>query len=216
MRKNGLVRIATLLLFCCVLFGCGKGKKGSIYGIVIDLGTDEPVANAMVQLLPCGETRLTGYDGIYEFLDVEDGDYSLMVSKTEYDELEDDFVIKVRNGEQIRRDVRIEKLPVIYTNEVTDLISLEYSSGNVVTCNVTLNGYVASVGSPAYMERGFHCGINHNYFAELAVPGNEIGNYSITVTVSANMTYWVRAYVKTSSNQWVFGQEIVFSTYNLE
>lgn len=214
MRKKGLVRIAALLLICCVLYGCGKGK-GSIYGIVIDLGTDEPVANAMVYLQPCSsslnvDNRLTGHDGMFEFIDIKDGDYILKVSKNEYGEFEDDNVIMVRNGERIKRDFLIEKLPVVFTNEITEIMSL----GNL-GWNVTLNGCVASTGFPEYVERGFHFGSYENYYlygtyATLVVPGNGTGNYSTTLRrLSEGELYWVRAYVKTLSNRLVVGEEIL-------
>ena len=55
---------------------------GSIYGIVTDKATGEPVKNANVQLQPTGETSLTGNDGRYEFLELKNGNYSIKVSKT--------------------------------------------------------------------------------------------------------------------------------------
>lgn len=199
-----------MLLICCVLYGCSKGK-GSIYGIVIDLGTDEPVANAMVCLQPCSSSLnvyniLTGYDGMFEFIDVEDGDYTLKVSKNEYGEFEDDNVIKVRNGNRIKRDFLIEKLPVVYTKEITGITSL----GNL-EWKVTLNGYVASTGFPEYVERGFHFGSYlYDTNATLVVHGNGIGNYSATLKgLSEGELYWVRAYVKTLSNRLVEGGKVL-------
>lgn len=225
MRKKGLVRIAALFVFCCLLFRCGKentssneSNKGSVFGMVVDLGTNEPVADAIVQLQPDtwsenGDTRRTGYDGIFEFLNVEEGDYYLMVSRNEYDEYEDENVIKVRNGGQIRRDIRIEKLPVVYTNDVTKIVSLGYSGWNEENWSATFNGYVASVGSPAYVERGFCYTDDLPYLTYVKVPGNGIGDYSKTVTgLSTNTLYLVMAYVKTSTGQLIYGQEMIFST----
>lgn len=224
-----LIWITPLLVFICVLFGCDKennssneGDMGSVFGTVIDLGTNEPVANAIVQLQPDtwsenGDTRRTGYDGMFEFLNVEEGDYYLTVSRNEYDEYEDDNVINVRKGKRIRRDVRIEKLPVVYTNDVTEIISSGYSGWNEVNWGATFNGYVASVGSPAYVERGFCYTDNLPYLTYVKVPGNGIGNYSKTVTgLSAGTLYLVMAYVKTSTGQLVYGQEIIFSTSNVK
>lgn len=94
-------------------------NKGSIFGVVTDFATGEPVANANVQLRPGGETTLTGFDGTYEFLDIEDGNYSITISKAEYSELIDDYIIQIRNGKRIRRDVQIEKLPT--TLRITDM-----------------------------------------------------------------------------------------------
>ena len=215
MGKERLVRIAASLLFCCVLFGCGKSNKGSVYGIVIDLGTNEPVANAMVQLQPCSssineDAILTGYDGMFEFIDVEDGDYTLKVSKNEYGEFKDDNVIMVRNGERIKKDFLIEKLPVVYTTEITGIMPSGHSGWNL-----TLNGNVTSVGSPPYVERGFHFGSYENYYlygsySTLVVLGNGAGYYSkIVRDLPEGELFWVRAYVKTLSNRFVFGEEII-------
>lgn len=91
------------------MLGCGK--EGSIYGTVTDFATGEPVSNANVQLRPSGETTLTGSDGMYEFLDVPSGNYSITVSKAEYTDLVDDSIIEVKRGKQIKRDVQIMKRP---------------------------------------------------------------------------------------------------------
>ena len=111
-------RIFSLLLFALVfvsmLISCNPNPEeelGSIYGIVTDKATGEPVKNANVQLRPSGETTLTGNDGRYEFLDLKNGNYSIVVSKTEYTDLIDDYVITIESNKAIRRDVQIEKIP---------------------------------------------------------------------------------------------------------
>ena len=86
-----------------------ESGSGSIYGIVTDKVTGEPVKNANVQLRPTGETSLTGTDGRYEFLNIEDGNYSIKVSKNGYTNLIDDYVITVDGTKAMRRDVQIEK-----------------------------------------------------------------------------------------------------------
>lgn len=112
MKKQLIVRFMALLLACCAIHGCGKDKsQGSIFGTVTDFATGEPVSNANVQLRPSGETTLTGSDGMYEFLDVPSGSYSITVSKAEYTDLVDDYVIEVKSGKQTKRDVQIMKRP---------------------------------------------------------------------------------------------------------
>lgn len=88
-----------------------------IYGRVTDFATGEPVKNANVQLRPTGETTLTNSDGQYEFRDIAAGKYSLTVSKVEYTDLIDDYVITVADR-MMKRDVQIRK-NVAYL-EVTD------------------------------------------------------------------------------------------------
>ena len=143
--KNYSIKVLALLLLCCALLGCGKednpsgggnSGSGSIYGTITDFATGDPVRNANVQLRPSGETTLTGYDGMYEFLDIPDGNYSITVSKAEYTDLIDDYVIDVKNGRRMRRDVQIEKLPVslrILDGDGNDISSLDFGADNDVT-----------------------------------------------------------------------------------
>lgn len=113
--KKIISLLAVMLVLASVFNSCNpiNGDKGSIYGIVTDKATGEPVKNANVQLRPLGETTLTGTDGRYEFTDLKDGDYTLVVSKTEYTDLIDDYVITVDGSKAMRRDVQIEKIPAV-------------------------------------------------------------------------------------------------------
>ena len=145
MKTYHFIKLSALLLVCYAMFGCGKednpsggdgSGSGSIYGCVTDFATGEPVRNANVQLRPSGETTLTGYDGMYEFLDIPDGNYSITVSKAEYTDLIDDYVIEVKNGRRMRRDVQIEKLPValrVLDANGNDISSLDFGAEQDVT-----------------------------------------------------------------------------------
>lgn len=145
MNKNCLLGIVALLVLCYTMIGCGKednpsgvdnSGSGSIYGCVTDFASGEPVRNANVQLRPSGETTLTGYDGMYEFLDIADGNYSITVSKAEYTDLIDDYVIEVKNGRRMQRDVQIEKLPVelrVLDADGNDISSLDFGAEQDVT-----------------------------------------------------------------------------------
>ncbi len=57
---------------------------GSIYGIVSDMETGEPVRGASVILSPGNQTTVTGSDGHYEFSNLEAGQYKLQVSANGY------------------------------------------------------------------------------------------------------------------------------------
>lgn len=147
MKRKQILKVAALLVLCSTLIGCepednpsgGGGSDsgvGSIYGCVTDFATGEPVRNANVQLRPSGETTLTGYDGMYEFLDIPDGNYSITVSKAEYTDLIDDYVIEVKNGRRTRWDVQIEKLPSslrVLDSDGYDISSLDFGAENDVT-----------------------------------------------------------------------------------
>lgn len=106
-----LILITSIVFASTILWqGCTKTEEtGTIYGTVTDFDTGEPVKNANVKLMPNGETTLTGSDGTYMFQDLKNGDYSLSLSKAEYEDLNDDYVIQVTAGKKVRRDVQMKK-----------------------------------------------------------------------------------------------------------
>ena len=153
-------------MLCCAMLGCtpednpsggeGDSDSGSIYGCITDFATGEPVRNANVQLRPSGETTLTGSDGMYEFLDIPDGAYSITVSKAEYTDLIDDYVITVKNGRRMRRDVQIEKIPTwIRLTDMSgnNISSIDFGSNpsiNMQSFNIYNNGTVTINCSVVY------------------------------------------------------------------
>lgn len=140
--KYKTLSIAMMSFIMMFFLSCNKENntanetKGSIYGVVTDFATGSSVANANVSLHPGGESTLTGYDGMYEFMDVEDGDYFITVSKAEYTNFIDDSAISVKNGWRIRRDVQIQKLPAaIRITDVNgdDITTLDFGSSPSTT-----------------------------------------------------------------------------------
>ena len=90
--------------------GCTKPEEtGTIYGTVTDFDTGEPVKNANVKLRPSGETTMTGSDGTFMFQGLKKGDYSLSLSKAEYEDLNDDYVIHLEAGRNACRDIQMKK-----------------------------------------------------------------------------------------------------------
>ena len=113
MEKCHFIKSVTLLLVCCLLFGCKPEeveKYGTIYGAVTDYATGEPVGNANVRLNPRGETTLTGSDGVFQFNNLPSGMYSLSLSKNGYVDLDDDYVIRIESGNTVQRAVQMQKL----------------------------------------------------------------------------------------------------------
>lgn len=112
----------TSILFAIVMFwqGCTKPEEtGTIYGTVTDFATGEPIKNVNVKLRPSGETTLTGTDGTYEFKGLPSGKYSLLLSKAEYADLDDDYVIELGVGKMVKRDVQMRKQ--IASLQITDM-----------------------------------------------------------------------------------------------
>lgn len=153
--KHKLLQIIILCTFTISFLGCQEKNSddilvaGAIYGAITDFATGEPIHNANVQLRPTGETTLTGMDGMYEFQNISDGNYSIIVSKAEYTDLIDDYVIKVTNGRRMRRDVQIEKIPTyirftdMWGNDITELNFGSDVSTNMLSFNIYNNGTVS-------------------------------------------------------------------------
>lgn len=110
--KNQLFIALILIASVATLTRCDKEYSedyGTITGVVTDFATGEPVKNANVKLRPSGETTLTGSDGSYSFKDLKPGEYSLFLSKADYSDQDDDYVIILEAGKNIRRDIQMKQ-----------------------------------------------------------------------------------------------------------
>ena len=182
-----------LSVICMLFYGCNKEeittpeeKTGKIFGRVTDFVSGKSIAGANVSLLPGGETTLTGNDGMYEFLNVEDGDYSISVSKAEYTDLLDDFTIQVRGGNSIQRDVQIKKqladisITNVYGEEIT---YLDFGSDLYTTTksfNIFNNGTVSVSCSISY---------SCNWIKSVSsVPNSITPGQNVTVSVEIDRT----------------------------
>ncbi len=90
------------------LISCGGSEPGSIYGVVTDNLTGDPIKNAGVELLPVGLKTVTGSDGLFDFMDISSGHYNLLVTKTGYKDTKSD-IVTVESGKAARADVHLEK-----------------------------------------------------------------------------------------------------------
>lgn len=85
-------RIASILLtlgaLTSILTSCGGeleyDSTGKISGTVIDLDSGEPIQSALITLSPGGLNTYTGYDGSFDFQDLEAKQYTLTAQKTGY------------------------------------------------------------------------------------------------------------------------------------
>ncbi len=69
------------------LTGCAKkvvDTSISIYGTVVEIGTQQPLNNVLMTLIPSSRNSYTGNDGYYEFLDLEAQQYTLTAQKEGY------------------------------------------------------------------------------------------------------------------------------------
>ncbi len=105
-----LLTIALSLVFINHSCKPKEEEPGSIYGVVTDKATGEPVKTAGVELQPLGLKTVTGSEGQFEFTELEPGDYQLLVTKTGYVELVSSTIV-VKSAQTAKGDVQIEKLP---------------------------------------------------------------------------------------------------------
>lgn len=179
--------IALLIIAISAIWtGCNNEdeQNGAITGVVTDFATGEPVKNANVTLRPTGETTLTGSDGTYQFQYLSDGEYSISVSKAEYADLIDDYVIVIYKGKTIKRDVQIKKKATFL--KITDMAGndisvLDFGSEESVTSksfNVFNNGTV-----------NIECRLTHscNWISSLTtLPDVIYPGQTVNVTVNIN------------------------------
>ena len=145
-----LISITFMILAIVVLWqGCTKPEEtGTIYGTVTDYATGEPIKNANVKLKPNGETTLTGMDGTFQFNNLKEGRYSLFMSKNGYVDYDDDYVIYLRGGGNICRDVQMRSQSssfklTIDGNEVDTIDFGSNPSVNNITFTIINDGTMA-------------------------------------------------------------------------
>ena len=137
-------KILYFACLCCMLFSwasCEKKNKekepqlGSLYGVVTDKTTGEPVRNAGVELLPLGRKSVTGNDGNFEFINIEEGTYKLFVTKAGYkDTISNDIIVKSGLDYQ-QHSIQIEKLPPtlsVLDEEGHELTNIDFGSNQEV------------------------------------------------------------------------------------
>lgn len=103
MKKLLLIAILAL-----AFTGCTEDEYtlfGTINGIVTDVQTGEPIGNVTMTLSPSGKSASTGSDGVYEFVDLEAGQYKIQARHFEY--ATDTKTVVVLAGETVRGDIQL-------------------------------------------------------------------------------------------------------------
>ena len=103
---------SSLVLLILGFTSCEKEDlgTGSVYGIVTDKATGEPIKNAGVLVNETGSKAVTGVDGYYNVPELNSGTYTLSITKTGYT----DFItnaITVKPDQPTQCDVQLELLP---------------------------------------------------------------------------------------------------------
>ena len=84
MKKFIFLCLMALPLF---ISSCSKDEYdsyGSLYGVVTDTQTGDALGNVTVTLSPGGISKLTGSNGLFEFIDLTPQQYTITVQKTGY------------------------------------------------------------------------------------------------------------------------------------
>lgn len=190
MKTNNLIKFAASLMICCMFFGCSPEdeteKLGTIYGTVTDFASGEPISNVNVRLNPKGETTLTGMDGTFEFVDLLSGSYSLSLSKNGYVDLDDDYVIKIENGNNVQRAIQLQKLH--YSLRIMD------NDGNAITS----------------LDFGIEEGVTQKTFS-ISNDGNMTLDFTITKTVN-----WIEKIVPLTGTVGINDNKPVYVIINRE
>ena len=128
--KKSLYFFFGILLICGIYQACVPDVElpGSIYGVVADKATGEPIKSAGVELSPGGLKTITGSEGQFEFTELDPGKYTLLITKTGYlDGVSS--TIEVKAGQQAKGDVQLEQIPpalkVVDENNA-DLLELHF------------------------------------------------------------------------------------------
>ncbi len=61
-----------------------KATTGTVYGTIKDNITNQPLDKCSVTLMPAGTNTITGANGIFQFKDLEAGNYTIKVSRQDY------------------------------------------------------------------------------------------------------------------------------------
>lgn len=198
-----------LLTFAIVLTGliigsCTRSeegdedKLGSIYGVVTEFSTAEPMRAMGVELYKSDKLLLktvTFDDGHFEFVNLTQGDYQVKVVADEYEQTEKGQVT-VEAGRQARIDLQVRKLtfkkhivvrtidPVISGDKVT--LAGEYTHEDGDDYIPSEVGFVYDAqGNPKNGGTVIKCKVDNN-----------TKSFSTTVDDFGKGTYYVQAYAK--------------------
>lgn len=200
---------------------------------VTDIGTDAATFNGEIEEV--GDPKCTQYGFCYssstynptinDRKESRYGGYNGRISM-DVDGLQEGTTYYVRafavqNGDPVYGETvsfTTAELPVVETLNATNVEPIDMGGGLFFQYSATLNGQVVSPGSPAYTSRGFAYGTTVDPSAtadnSVTVSGRgSTGKFSTTVTdLTANRTYYVRAWVRTESG-YVYGESVKINTF---
>lgn len=190
--------LSSIMLGACTSDEDSKNEPGSIYGIVTELSTAEPMRAMGVELYKSDKLLLktvTFDDGHFEFVKLSQGDYQVNIVSDEYEQTEKGLV-NVEAGRQARIDLQVRKL-AFKTHIIVRTIEPVVSGSKVTLAGEytpeTGNDYLPSEVGFVYDTQGnpksggtvIKCKVD-----------NETKSFSTTVDDFGKGTYYVQAYAK--------------------
>ena len=130
--KKNITSLVVLTLALMVLGASCKKKQetGTLYGIITDKVSGEPVKGVNVELLSTDYKAQTGTDGWYKFTEVEMGEYELQVSKQSYSFVKKQVTVQ---NNSVRGDAQIEQVPTFQYNGHTYMVAPEAEEHMILT-----------------------------------------------------------------------------------
>ena len=176
----------------------------SQYGFCYSATTDRPTIN---------DKKVTKYGGIKGRISM---DADNLDSGTTY------YVraYAIQEGQPVYGETVVfttAELPSVVTLSPTEMEPVDMGGGLYLYYSARFNGNVTFSGDPSYTSKGFAYGTTRDPSAtadnSVTVSGRGEGKYSAVVSnLTANLTYYVRAWVKAESG-YVYGESIQFSTF---
>lgn len=187
--------LSSIMLGACTSEDGSKNAPGSIYGIVTELGTAEPMKAIGVELYKAGALLLktvTFDDGHYEFTELESGNYQLKIVADGYQQTE--YNVIVESGRQARADMQAVKVNTHMTVRTTKI--------DIVGRTITLGGEYTYTENNAPIEVGFMYATQDNPknggTVIKAKVDNTIKSFTSIVNELDKGIYYVQAYAKNS------------------
>lgn len=187
--------LGSILLGACTSEDDSKNEPGSIYGIVTELGTSEPMKAIGVELYKAGSLLLktvTFDDGHYEFTELESGNYQLKIVADGYQQSE--YNVVVESGRQARADMQAIKVNTHMTVRTTKI--------DIAGKTITLGGEYTYTENNAPIEVGFMYATQDNPKNGGTVIKAKVDNTTKSFTSILNELdkgiYYVQAYAKNS------------------
>lgn len=197
------------------LTACGddvaeEDKVGSIYGIVTELGTAEPMKAVGVELYKGSALLLktvTFDDGHFEFNDLNPGNYQVKVIADEYKQTDEGHVT-VENGRQARIDLQVKTIVariygvVTYAGTDTPVADAEIVLRHD-NYDIERDGPAPYIYARVYSDKNGHYNIDH---IETTV---SYKSYNGEVVFLDEVVYYISAHKGNYSFGGYYGEKIV-------